>query len=91
MIPSSLDGAVLLGVDYGSSVEQVYSEATCSILGKHRNLDILGHCCIEGGGEFSHVLPSWAPDWTAKETPMPLFKRSVPLGVDHGTFGGGFA
>lgn len=74
LIPTSLDGAELLDVDYSLSVEEVYTNAALSFMQKHRNLDILGHCTRPE--EYSQlVLPSWVPDWTSSCAPVHFFKR----------------
>jgi hypothetical protein len=74
LIPTSLDGAELLDVDYGLTVEEVYANAAVSFIQKHRNLDILGHCTKpEKGSQL--VLPSWVPDWTSTCAPVHFFKR----------------
>ncbi|KAH6871566.1 heterokaryon incompatibility protein-domain-containing protein [Thelonectria olida] len=97
LIPTSLDGAELLDVAYDKSVEQAYTSAAWSMIQKHGNLDVLGHCSLlvatedESGPASverrreSLDLPSWVPDWTVKGTPMPFFKRGVqsPPGYDR--------
>jgi hypothetical protein len=58
LIPTSLDGAELLDVDYGLSVEDVYTQAALAFIRTHRNLNILGHCTkSEKGSKLA--LPSW--------------------------------
>jgi Heterokaryon incompatibility protein (HET) len=74
LIPTSLDGADLLDVDYRLPVEDVYITAALSFLQKHRNLDILGHC-TEPEEASSLELPSWVPNWTARDAPVHFFKR----------------
>jgi len=74
LIPTSLDGAELLDVDYGLTVEEVYANAAVSFIQKHRNLDILGHCTRpEKSSQL--ILPSWVPDWTSTCAPVHFFKR----------------
>ena len=74
LIPTSLDGADLLDVDYSLSVENVYIGAAANIIQKYRNLDLLGHCT--NLGEISSLnLPSWVPDWTSPSAPVHFFKR----------------
>jgi hypothetical protein len=74
LIPTSLDGADLVDVDYTLSVEDVYTNAALSFLQKHQNLDILGHCTAPEQDTILK-LPSWVPDWTAKSVPTHFFKR----------------
>jgi hypothetical protein len=74
LIPTSLDGAELLDVNYEQSVEEVYVNAALSLIRKHQNLDILGHC-TKSEGDSSFSLPSWVPDWTSKSNPVHFFKR----------------
>jgi hypothetical protein len=74
LIPTSLDGAELLDIDYGLTVEEVYTNAAVSFIQKHRNLDILGHC-TQPEKSSQLMLPSWVPDWTSTCTPVHFFKR----------------
>jgi hypothetical protein len=76
LIPTSLDGADLLDVDYALSVEEVYTNATFSFMQKHRNLDILAHC-TQREAESKLTLPSWVPDWTSNRAPVQFFKRGL--------------
>lgn len=75
LIPTSIDGGDLLDVDYSRSVEDVYIDATCSILKRDGNLNFLGHC-TGPSEESSLALPSWVPDWTVKVVPDHFYKRS---------------
>jgi len=76
LIPTSLDGAELLDPAYETPVEQVYADAAWAFIREHGNLDILGHCFPpHRDGSSTLDLPSWVPDWTAKGTPTPFFKR----------------
>lgn len=74
LIPTSLDGAELLDIDYGLTVEEVYTNAAVSFIQKHRNLDILGHC-TQPEKSSQLMLPSWVPDWTSTCAPVHFFKR----------------
>ena len=81
LIPTSLDGAELLDVSYDKPVEQVYAEATWSMIRAHGSLDILGHCSPPSQHDDDSAtvpgLPSWVPNWMAKPAATPLFKRGL--------------
>lgn len=74
LIPTSVDGAELLDVDYGLPVHEVYTRSALSFMEKHRNLDILGHCTKPE--KYSQLtLPSWVADWTSKSPREHFFNR----------------
>ncbi|KAK1749907.1 heterokaryon incompatibility protein-domain-containing protein [Echria macrotheca] len=79
LIPTSLDGAELLHVAYDWPVEKVYTDAAWSMIRAHGNLDVLGHCSAPSpdDGVDMPALPSWVPNWTAKSTAIPFFKRGL--------------
>jgi hypothetical protein len=75
LIPTSIDGGDLLDVDYSLSVEDVYTNAACSIIKNDGNLNFLGHCTAASAAS-DLTLPSWVPDWTVKIAPEHFYKRS---------------
>ena len=74
LIPTSVDGAELLDVDYGLPVHEVYTRSALSFMEKRRDLDILGHC-TKPEKDSQLTLPSWVPNWTSKSAPEHFFKR----------------
>ena len=91
LIPTSIDGGDLLDVDYSSSIEDVYINAACSILKHDGNLNFLAHC-TDRPERPTLELPTWVPDWTAKNAPDHLYKRtrSGLLYSASGKLSGGF-
>ena len=81
LIPTSLDEAELLDVDYNKPVEQVYAESTWPMIRAHGSLDVLGHCSPpsqhDDDASAFPGLPSWVPNWMAKPAAAPLFKRGL--------------